>query len=126
MPSTCRPRRRCSNGSLTMAATRIEIVEQNLERYLASAEPAPWSLGDDDPLREDGLLTARKATLLFEAMALSRALDIAARELKKQSRSFYTIGSSGHELNACVGDVLRLDDPCFLHYRSGALMMARS
>src|SRR4029453_7020475 len=34
--------------------------------------------------------------------------------------------SSGHENNAVVGTLLRLDDPCLLHYRSGALMAARS
>ncbi|MCC7169936.1 MAG: MFS transporter, partial [Planctomycetes bacterium] len=59
-------------------------------------------------------------------MALSRLLDVASRELKKTNRSFYTIGSSGHEANACVGALLRIDDPCFLHYRSGGLMMARA
>ncbi len=56
----------------------------------------------------------------------SRLLDVAARELRKTNQSFYTISSAGHEQNAIVGALLRLDDPCFLHYRSGGLMMARS
>ena len=57
---------------------------------------------------------------------LSRALDVAARELKRTNRSYYTISSAGHENNAVVGALLRPTDPCFLHYRSGALMMARA
>ena len=71
-------------------------------------------------------LTARCAVQLFEDQVISRALDVAARELKKTHRSYYTIASAGHEQNAIVGALLRPDDPCFLHYRSGALMMARA
>ncbi len=59
-------------------------------------------------------------------MALSRTLDVGSRELKKTNQSFYTISSAGHELNAVLGAQLRLTDPCFLHYRSGGLMMARA
>src|SRR6185295_11721758 len=39
---------------------------------------------------------------------------------------FYTIGSSGHEANAVLGFLTRTTDPAFLHYRSGAFMMART
>src|SRR5439155_7438951 len=83
-------------------------------------------LGAGDPLRPGSGLTARQAVELFEDQALSRALDVAARELKRAGRGFYTISSAGHEQNAVVGALLRLDDPCFLHYRSGGLMMARA
>ena len=51
---------------------------------------------------------------------------MAARELRKADQGFYTISSAGHEQNAVLGALLRLTDPCLLHYRSGALMMARS
>ena len=71
-------------------------------------------------------LAAATAIGLFEDQVLSRALDVAARELKKTNRSFYTIGSAGHEMNVVLGAQLRLTDPAFLHYRSGALMMARA
>src|SRR5262245_15656066 len=103
-------------------ASRVEIVEQNLDRYLATADGAAL-LDDDAPLVDGSPLTVRDARELFEDMVLSRALDVAARELKKHDRGFYTIGSSGHELNVCLGALLRPTDPCFLHYRSGALMM---
>ena len=53
-------------------------------------------------------------------------MDVAARELKRTNRSYYTISSAGHENNAVVGTLLKPTDPCFLHYRSGALMMARA
>ncbi len=109
-----------------MSTNRVAVVEQNLDRYLESAAPADRRLSPDEPLREGSELTARKAVELFEDQVLSRALDVAARELKRTNRSFYTISSAGHENNAVLGALLRLDDPCFLHYRSGGLMMARS
>ena len=109
-----------------MSKTRVEIVEQNLDAYLERAAPAARLLAADEPLRPGSGLGARKARELFEDMVLSRALDVGSRELKKTSQSFYTISSAGHELNALLGAQLRLTDPCFLHYRSGGLMMARA
>ncbi len=109
-----------------MSTNRVAVVESNLYSYLESAEPAPRPLSPDEPLHAGGSLTARGAVALFEDQTLSRALDVAARELKKTGRSFYTISSAGHEQNAILGALLRLTDPCFLHYRSGGFMMARS
>ena len=109
-----------------MSKTRVEIVQENLERYLAEAAPAARPLAPDEPLRPGSGLVARKAVELFEDMVLSRALDVASRELKKTNQSYYTISSAGHEWNALLGAQLRLTDPCFLHYRSGGLMMARA
>ncbi|HEX5138164.1 MAG TPA: thiamine pyrophosphate-dependent enzyme [Planctomycetota bacterium] len=80
----------------------------------------------DAPLRPGGRLLAREALRLFEDQALSRAIDVAARRLKLRNVGFYTISSAGHEQNACLGALLRIDDPCFLHYRDGALMAARA
>ncbi|HEU0175074.1 MAG TPA: thiamine pyrophosphate-dependent enzyme [Blastocatellia bacterium] len=106
--------------------TRVEIVQNNLENYLTTAAPAHRRLDETDPLRPGGSLTARQALEVFEDQVTSRLLDVAARELKKRNQGFYTISSAGHENNAIIGTLLRLDDPCFLHYRSGALMAARS
>ena len=109
-----------------MTFDRVAIVEGALDAYLASA-PVPAALLDPDaPLRAGTRLTARKAVELFEDAVLSRQLDVAARELKKTNRSFYTISSAGHESNVTLGAQLRITDPAFLHYRSGALMMARA
>jgi 2-oxoisovalerate dehydrogenase E1 component len=56
----------------------------------------------------------------------SRQLDYAARWLQQHGRSFYTIGSAGHESNGAVALALRVDDPALLHYRSGAFYLARA
>jgi 2-oxoisovalerate dehydrogenase E1 component len=109
-----------------MSTNRVAVVESKLDAYLASAQAASKRLGPEDPLRPGSTLGARQALEIFEDQLLSRALDVASRELKRTNRSFYTISSAGHEDNAVVGALLRLDDPCFLHYRSGGLMMARS
>jgi len=109
-----------------LSTNRVAVVETNLDTYLASAVASPRRLAPEDPLRAGSRLSARQAIELFEDQILSRALDVAARELKRTNRSFYTISSAGHENDAVLGALLRLDDPCFLHYRSGGLMMARS
>ncbi|MEE9282014.1 MAG: thiamine pyrophosphate-dependent enzyme [Myxococcota bacterium] len=109
-----------------MTRTRVEIVEENLDTYLSQATAAPRPLAPDAPLRPGSGLAVGRALELFEDQLRSRALDVAARELKKTDRSFYTISSAGHEQNVALGALLETTDPCLLHYRSGALMMARS
>ena len=106
--------------------TRVEIVQNSLHQYLASAEAPAVKLAPGDPVRAGSSLTVERALEIFEDQITSRLLDVAARELKRRNQGFYTISSAGHENNAIVGALLRLDDPCFLHYRSGALMAARS
>jgi 2-oxoisovalerate dehydrogenase E1 component len=68
-------------------------------------------------------LTGQVAWALFEAQVASRMLDFAGRELRARGSGFYTIGSSGHEGNAVLGELLRPTDLGFLHYRSGALVL---
>ncbi len=109
-----------------MTWDRVAIVEHALDSYLDTAAPAPHRLAADVPLREGSTLTASTAIGLFEDQLASRQLDVAARELKKTNRSFYTIGSAGHENNAIVAARLRVNDPAFLHYRSGGFMLARA
>jgi len=109
-----------------MSTNRVAVVEANLDAYLESAVAASDLLAPDAPLRVGTGLTARVAVELWEDQVLSRCLDVAARELKREGEGFYTISSSGHEQNAIVGAQLRTSDPTFLHYRSGAFMAARS
>ncbi|MEZ6003936.1 MAG: thiamine pyrophosphate-dependent enzyme [Planctomycetota bacterium] len=108
-----------------MSTNRVAIVEGNLDSYLAGARPAPRLLEPGEALRPGSGLTARAAIELFEDQYLSRTLDVVARDMKRVGEGFYTISSAGHEQNAVIGAQLRLTDPCFLHYRSGGLMMAR-
>ena len=68
----------------------------------------------------------RGAEALWQAQIASRHCDHAARWLQKEGRSFYTIGSAGHESNAAVALALRPTDPALLHYRSGAFYLARA
>src|SRR6478735_11038475 len=63
---------------------------------------------------------------LFDAQLQSRHLDLAARWLQTQGEGFYTIGSAGHEANAALGLLTRVDDPALLHYRSGGFYAARA
>jgi len=109
-----------------MTFDRVAIVEAALDRFLDRPAPDHPALLPGEPLRVGGTLTAGDARRLFEDQLLSRTLDVAARELKKTNRSFYTISSAGHENNVVLGAQLRITDPAFLHYRSGALMMARA
>ena len=109
-----------------MTRTRVEIVEENLDAYLREATTASTLRPPEVPLAKGSALSVRQALELFEDQVLSRALDVAARELRRADQGFYTISSAGHEQNVVLGALLRPTDPCLLHYRSGALMMARS
>ena len=94
---------------------------------------------DPDPLEEHLLEALRalepsaalrsappEAEEIWRAQVDSRQADYAARWLQQHGRSFYTIGSAGHESNAAVALALRVDDPALLHYRSGAFYLARA
>ncbi|MCI0392532.1 MAG: thiamine pyrophosphate-dependent enzyme [Acidobacteria bacterium] len=111
---------------MTSPTTRVEIVQNTLDIYLANTRPNGRHLAKTDALSPETNLTAQQALEIFEDQVTSRLLDVAARELKKRNEGFYTISSAGHENNAILGTLLRLDDPCFLHYRSGGFMLARA
>jgi 2-oxoisovalerate dehydrogenase E1 component len=104
---------------------RVANVEEALDRTIDEAPAASRLLAPDDPVAMDSSLTAATAVGLFEDQIRSRALDVLARELKGRGEGFYTISSAGHEDNVVLGALTRPSDPCFLHYRSGALVMAR-
>ncbi|HEX2026519.1 MAG TPA: thiamine pyrophosphate-dependent enzyme [Nitriliruptorales bacterium] len=109
-----------------MSISRVEVVEANLDRCLRETRPAPRRLRPAEPITPGTSLTAGRALALFEDQVRSRVLDVVARELRAEGLGYYTISSAGHEDNAVLGALLRTTDPCFLHYRSGALMMARA
>ncbi len=74
----------------------------------------------------DADLTGPQLIHIFESQLISRLLDLHARRLRARGESFYTIGSSGHEGNAAVAAALKVTDPAFLHYRSGAFFTQRA
>jgi 2-oxoisovalerate dehydrogenase E1 component len=94
-------------------------VTAGLDEHFRSTV-ASWSS------QETSGATDERLPALFEAQALSRHLDFAARDLHAQGEGFYTIGSAGHEANAAVALALRPDDPALLHYRSGGFYCARA
>ncbi len=105
---------------------RVALVEAALDRAIAEARPGGTRLGHDDPLVPGSALTAGSALALFEDQVTSRTLDVVARELKARGVGYYTISSAGHEDNVVVGALSRPSDPALLHYRSGALVLARA
>ncbi len=120
------------------ARNRAEVVDANLVEWLrgeGAREPDPAETfthvsaaavaRGGEAVRPGSRLTRATAVRLFEAMVGSRHLDLLARRLRAKGEAFYTIGGSGHESNAVLGELLRTDDPAFLHYRSGAFVLAR-
>ena len=96
-------------------AAELDPLEEHLLGALRALEPSA-ALRAAPPEVED----------LWRAQVDSRQADYAARWLQQHGRSFYTIGSAGHESNAAVALALRVDDPALLHYRSGAFYLARA
>ncbi len=102
---------------------------------MSAYQPHAWATSYFDKCRQSQLplplnaapsLTDAELNQLFLSMLSSRLLDLRSRLLQAKGQSFYTIGSSGHEANAAVAAQLRVSDPAFLHYRSGAFFIERS
>ena len=100
---------------------RLQLLETRFLKFLEN-----FVLTSNPQTLQKPFLQASQAIELFYSQCVSRLLDIEARILKEQGDGFYTIGSSGHEGNVVIGDLLRLSDFCLLHYRSGALFVQRS
>ena len=60
---------------------------------------------------------------LFDSQIMSRHLDLWARRSK--GKTFYSIGSSGHEGTAAMAAATRKTDMAFLHYRDAAFLIQR-
>jgi len=82
------------------AAAELDPLEEHLLEALRALEPSA-ALRTAPPEAEE----------IWRAQVDSRQADYAARWLQQHGRSFYTIGSAGHESNAAVALALRLDDP---------------
>ena len=97
-----------------MAAELDPVEEHLLESLRALAPPSTPVVVPSD------------AEAIWQAQVDSRQADYASRWLGQHGRTFYTIGSAGHESNAAVALALRMGDPALLHYRSGAFYLARA
>lgn len=129
MPSDPTARRPGLVRQAQRSINRAELLDQKTAAALAQlgspAAPAP-SRESDQVLGGVPDLRIRDVWEIFESQVRSRHLDLIARELRAKGQGYYTIGSSGHEGNAVLGRLLRLTDPVFLHYRSGALLLERA
>ncbi|HEY0806024.1 MAG TPA: thiamine pyrophosphate-dependent enzyme [Pseudonocardiaceae bacterium] len=94
-------------------------MAEPLDEYFTRTVSALTPATESDPPYKDLLA-------LFDAQLGSRHLDFAARELVRQGRGFYSIGSSGHEGDAAVAAALRPTDPVIPHYRAGAFFLTRA
>jgi 2-oxoisovalerate dehydrogenase E1 component len=102
------------------------VTERLLQLLRAHPGPDPARVGSPDaPIAPHSPMSRRQAVAVFESAIQSRLQDLLSRELKDKGISYYTIGSSGHEANAILGELTRPTDTAFLHYRSGAFMAAR-
>lgn len=103
----------------------LDAAEQVHRQFLDALENGTARRRSNLGLKDVGLAPERAAAL-FRSQALSRQLDRMSRKLQARGEGFYTIGSSGHEGNAVLAEVLRIDDMAFLHYRDAAFQIHRA
>ena len=70
-----------------------------------------------------GMVAPHVVVDLFDSQIMSRHLDLWARRSK--GKTFYSIGSSGHEGTAAMAAATRSTDMAFLHYRDAAFLIQR-
>lgn len=90
------------------------------EAFLTCVGTGNFSVGVDT-----NLYGLKPETLvdLFDTQLMSRHLDLMARRSK--GKTFYSIGSSGHEGMAAMALASRQTDMAFLHYRDAAFLIHR-
>ncbi|MBL0924221.1 MAG: MFS transporter [Sphingomonadaceae bacterium] len=97
---------------------RATIIDETFSRRVAAHDfPAARSNAAPHPVSADKLVD------LFDSQIMSRHLDLWARRSK--GKTFYSIGSSGHEGTAAMAAAARTTDMAFLHYRDGAFLIQR-
>jgi 2-oxoisovalerate dehydrogenase E1 component len=97
---------------------RPTIIDEAFVRRVAAHDfPAPRSNSAAFSV------PAHKLVDIFDSQIMSRHLDLWARRSK--GKTFYSIGSSGHEGVAAMAAASRTTDMAFLHYRDGAFLIQR-
>jgi 2-oxoisovalerate dehydrogenase E1 component len=97
---------------------RPTIIDEAFVRRVAAHDfPASRSNSPTDAAPPHVLID------IFDSQIMSRHLDLWARRSK--GKTFYSIGSSGHEGTAAMAAATRSTDMAFLHYRDGAFLIQR-
>lgn len=106
-----------------MEFDRAKIVDA---RFIEQVSKANFPVAKSKASPSDAGLDQQAYLSLFDCMLLTRHIDLEARRLKEKNMGFYSISSTGHETNAAIAACFRYTDMAFLHYRSGAFMLARA
>ncbi len=117
---------RTSGDAADRAAGGADRAAGGADRAAGGADRAAGGDSGDRPLGLPDGPTRAQALAAFIDQYTSRTLDVVARELRLAGVGYYTISSAGHEDNVALGALTRPTDPAFLHYRSGALFLARA
>ncbi len=98
---------------------RARIIDEAFVRCVRSGDlPGPRGAVNAAPDIAQHLLVD-----IFDTQIMSRHLDLWARRSK--GKTFYSIGSSGHEGTAALAAATRASDMAFLHYRDAAFLIQR-
>lgn len=102
---------------------RASVID---EQFIKRVSKAHFPISKSTTTPTMAQLDKKMAIACFDSQIKSRLIDITSRQLKEEGRSFYTIGSSGHEGNAVFGALFKTTDMAFLHYRSGGFYLQRA
>jgi 2-oxoisovalerate dehydrogenase E1 component len=97
---------------------RPTVVDEAFTRKVLAGDLPPARSNISMPIPPAHLLVD-----LFDTQLMSRHLDLWARRSK--GKTFYSIGSSGHEGTAAMAAATRQTDMAFLHYRDAAFLIQR-
>jgi 2-oxoisovalerate dehydrogenase E1 component len=98
---------------------RATIIDEAFVRCVSTGDlPQPRRNVNSVKTVDPALLTD-----IFDSQIMSRHLDLWARRSK--GKTFYSIGSSGHENTAAIAASSRQTDMAFLHYRDAAFLIQR-
>lgn len=102
---------------------RAKVIDQNFIKFVKSKK---FPISRSSSNFSEAKISSNELISIFESQILARHMDLRARVLKEEGKCFYTIGSAGHEGNAVFGNIFKLKDMAFLHYRSAPFFLERS
>ena len=102
---------------------RATIIDLAFSARILSSDLPPPRRNVNSQEGASAQVSATMLTDIFDTQIMSRHLDLWARRSK--GKTFYSIGSSGHEGTAALSAASRESDMAFLHYRDAAFLIQR-